>query len=384
VRLLLVTRLLFWMHFVSAILVPFLRDWGGLDLALILFLNAWFMFWNFVLEVPTGAVADRFGRRVSLLLGFATGAIAVLVYVSTPRLGVFLFAEVMLAVSYTLISGADEALLYDSLVASGRTERAKRDIARLESAKLGGIVLGALGGAAMTAWLPLQGIMALQAIPMGLAAVAGLLLVEPPTSEASGARPSFARVLREGLGLVLASPALRRIALDLVSVGALCFLVIWLYQPLLEAAGIPIGGFGVVHVALSLGQIAVLQGADRLEDALGSRSRLLFGMALAAALGWIGLGLFDSPWLVVAGVVVVASFGLARGPLLQASLHRHIPSARRATAISGVSMLRTLAIVVANSAAGLGAQAALGPTALAIGAAVLLLAFAARTPEQDL
>ena len=46
-------------------------------------------------------------------------------------------------------------------------------------------------------------------------------------------------LLREGLGLVLASRALRRIALDLVSVGALSFLVIWLYQPLLERAGIP-------------------------------------------------------------------------------------------------------------------------------------------------
>ena len=43
VPLLLVSRLLFWTHFVSAILVPFFRDWGGLDLAQILFLNAWFM-----------------------------------------------------------------------------------------------------------------------------------------------------------------------------------------------------------------------------------------------------------------------------------------------------------------------------------------------------
>ena len=173
-------------------------------------------------------------------------------------------------------------------------------------------------------------------------------------------------------------------SLPLVSVGALSFLVLWLYQPLLEAAGIPIRGFGLVHVALSLGQIAVLQGADRLEDALGSRSRLLFGLALATGLGWIGLGFFDSPWLVVPGVVTVASFGLARGPLLQASMHRHIPSERRATAISGVSMLRTLAIMLANGAAGLGARTALGPTAIVIGGAVMLLAFAARTPEEYL
>jgi MFS family permease len=384
VPLLLASRLLFWTHFVSAILVPFFRDWGGLDLAQILFLNAWFMFWNFVLEVPTGAVADRFGRRASLLLGLATGAVATLVYVSAPRLGVFLFAEVLMALAYTLISGADEALLYDSLVASGRAERATQEIARLESAKLAGIVLGALGGAAMTAWLPLRGILALQAVPMGLAALTALALVEPPSSETAHARPGFLRVLREGLGLVLASRALRRIALDLVSVGALSFLVIWLYQPLLERAGIPIGGFGPVHVALSLGQIAVLQSAGRLEDAFGSRSRLLFALALATAAGWIGLGVFDSPWVVVPGVVAVASFGLARGPLLSASLHRHIPSERRATALSGVSMLRTLAIMVANGAAGLGARTALGPTALVIGMAVLLLAFLARTPEEHL
>lgn len=382
--LLLVSRLLFWTHFVSAILVPFFRDWGGLDLAQILFLNAWFMFWNFVLEVPTGAVADRFGRRASLLLGLATGSVATLIYVSAPRLEVFLVAEVAMALAFTLISGADEALLYDSLVACDRTERATREIARLESAKLAGIVLGALGGAAMTAALPLRGILALQAVPMALAAVTALFLVEPPSSETADARPSFTRVLREGLVLVLASPALRRLSLDLVSVGALSFLVIWLYQPLIEAAGIPIGGFGPVHVALSLGQIAVLQGADRLEDTLGSRSRLLFGLALATALAWIGLGVFDSPWLVVPGVVAVASFGLARGPLLSASLHRHIPSERRATALSGVSMLRTLAIVLANGAAGLGARAALGPTAFAIGVAVLAVAFLARTPEEHL
>jgi hypothetical protein len=72
-----VVRLLFWTHFVSAIRVPFFRDWGGLDLGQILLLNAWFMFWNCVLEVPTGAVADRFGRRASLLLGLAVGALSI-------------------------------------------------------------------------------------------------------------------------------------------------------------------------------------------------------------------------------------------------------------------------------------------------------------------
>jgi MFS family permease len=382
VPLLYAARVLFWMHFFAAILVPFFRDWGGLELGEILLLNAWFMFWNSVLEVPTGAVADRFGRRASLLLGLATGALGTGLYVSAPALPVFLVAEVVMAAAYALISGADEALLYDSLLAAGRAGEAKRAIARLESAKLLGIVLGALGGAALTGWLPLRGIFALQAVPMTLAVLVALALVEPPGGAAPGARPSLLRVAREGLGLVLGHPALRRIAADLVAVGALSFLVIWLYQPLLEAAGIPLAAFGPVHVALTLGQIVVLQTADRLGDLLGSRARVLLACALAAGLAWLALGVVRAPWAVTACVVAAASFGLARGPLLGASLHRHLPSERRATAVSGVSMLRTLGVVVANGAAGLAAEHSLHATALGIGALLVVLGLLAHARRE--
>ena len=36
----------------------FYTDWGGLKLSEVLFLNSWFMLWNYLLEVPTGTVAD--------------------------------------------------------------------------------------------------------------------------------------------------------------------------------------------------------------------------------------------------------------------------------------------------------------------------------------
>ena len=65
-RRLLVVRMLYWTHFVAAVLVPFLTDWGGLTLLQVFTLNAWFMFWNLVFEVPTGAIADRFGRKWSI------------------------------------------------------------------------------------------------------------------------------------------------------------------------------------------------------------------------------------------------------------------------------------------------------------------------------
>ena len=51
-------RLLFYMQFFSAVLVPFFTDWGGISLAQVLYLNAWFFLCNFLFEVPTGSVAD--------------------------------------------------------------------------------------------------------------------------------------------------------------------------------------------------------------------------------------------------------------------------------------------------------------------------------------
>lgn len=56
-------RALMHMHFFAGVLVPFFTDWGGLSLNQMFLLQAWFFLWIFLLEVPTGALADKYGRR---------------------------------------------------------------------------------------------------------------------------------------------------------------------------------------------------------------------------------------------------------------------------------------------------------------------------------
>ena len=71
-------RVLFCAHFFGAVLVPFFTKWGGLELSQVFYLNAWFMLCSFALEVPTGVIADFFGRKVSLALGGLVAAGGVL------------------------------------------------------------------------------------------------------------------------------------------------------------------------------------------------------------------------------------------------------------------------------------------------------------------
>ncbi|MBD3279081.1 MAG: hypothetical protein GF390_00010 [Candidatus Pacebacteria bacterium] len=81
------------LSFFAAVTVPFFMDWGGLAFWQISLTQSWFSFWLFVLEIPTGAVADYLGRKHSIALGALVVAVAALIYGSIPNFYVFLMAE---------------------------------------------------------------------------------------------------------------------------------------------------------------------------------------------------------------------------------------------------------------------------------------------------
>jgi len=340
-------RFFLWMHLFAAVIVPFFRDWGGLGFAAIFLVQAWFMVWSFVLEVPTGAVADRWGRRVSVACGAFVGAAGALLYASVPALPVFLAAEVLFALSMTLVSGADEALAYDSLVALGHEGEATRAMSRLEAWKLGGMLAGALAGAAIAAWKGPRAPMLLQPVPSLLAGILALRLVEPPREAAGRAAPGYLAVFREGVRHLAGSPVLRALALDVSANGALVWLVVWLYQAQLGRAGLPLWSFGIVHAALTLGQIALLARVSTAAALVGGLRRLVRLAAVVPPLCLLGLAATANPVASVALSVVAAVLGFARLPLFSGVLNRHIPSEQRATVLSAVSAIRTLGVAIA-------------------------------------
>ena len=77
--------------------------------------NMVFMTTMFLLEVPTGAVADIFGRRFSYLLSNLVIAAGFLFYGFSGTLVGFMLAEAILALGATLTSGALDAWFVDSL-----------------------------------------------------------------------------------------------------------------------------------------------------------------------------------------------------------------------------------------------------------------------------
>lgn len=364
-------RLFFWMHFFSAVLVPFFREWGGISYSRIFFLNSWFMVWNFLLEVPTGTVADFFGRRISLAIGPLVAALGAVVYSSTPNFAVFLAAEVLFATAYTLMSGADEALAYDSLKALGREESAKRVLANLESWKLAGIVTGALLGSLIAAGWGVRAPMLFQALPSALCFPLALALFEIPSATPHPNRASYGELLRGGLRYFHGHQELRGLCFDMVSVGALTWMVIWLYQPALERSGIDRAWYGTMHATLTVVQIVVLSRVETIESWLGSVERYLQFSAVLPAVCFVVAAVSTNPVVTIVALLLVAAFGLSRGPVIGARMNAHIPSEQRATVLSVVSMIRTITIAASNLVVGALADRSIAVALGVVGVALL-------------
>jgi MFS family permease len=376
-------RFLCFMHLMSAVIIPFFREWGRLSFVQIFALQTWFMVVCFLMEVPTGAVADRFGRKVSVACGGFLLAAASLLYGAFPHLGVFVAAEALFAIAIALVSGADEALAYDSLLALGREAQASRVMARLEAAKLAGILAGALVGAVVASRFGVRWPMLLQAVPLGLSGLVALTLTEPPRGKKEAAEGGgYLRLLSGGLHHFRSAPELRALALDQVACGTVAWLVIWLYQLQLARVGVPLAAYGVVHAAMGLAQIALLTRIALVERAVGGKARLTQITALVPALAMLGLAATTGVPASIALIVAAAAAGLGRPPLFSGPINRLIPSERRATVLSAVSASRTLAVAMVYPAVGAILDRSLVAALVFLGVLGLATAAFARAPAR--
>jgi MFS family permease len=373
----------FYMHFIAAVLVPFFTEWGGISFSRVLFLNSWYMFCVFVFEIPTGTIADFFGRKISIFLGSVVCILAVIVYVSYPNFYVFLTGETIWALAFTLKSGANEALIYDSLKMIGQEERSQQVYSRMESFKMIGILTGALLGGVLAKYGGLRMPVIAMIVPFALSAACTATLKEPPAGE-KVTKASYVQILKGGIEFFARHRILKVLTLDMVVIGSFSFLIIWAYQMLLQQAGIAIVYFGMVHAMMCLAQIAVLQSYSQIEKYLGRKRRLLVATALIAGIGFVALGLSSSRWVLLSLIVVTAGFGLSRTPLYISYMNKFIPSDMRATVLSVTSMARNIGIGLANLVAAAMAGWSMKYMMILNGAIIICFALATRVKEEHL
>jgi len=106
------------LNFTQAIWVTYLA-YKGLTLVEIGLCESAFHMASLVFEIPTGVIADRFGRKLCRLLALFSRLIYLGLLLFVDNFGLALFSFLFAALSYNLESGADSAFVYDSMVENG-------------------------------------------------------------------------------------------------------------------------------------------------------------------------------------------------------------------------------------------------------------------------
>ncbi|HYR96681.1 MAG TPA: MFS transporter [Candidatus Binatus sp.] len=366
--------------FFSPVFYVYYQERVGLELATVLWVQSYYLTVRALLDLPLGALADRYSRPACLaafalchMAGSATLLLA-------PTFAGVLAAETLFAVGGAFRSGADSAFLFDALQAADRLDlypqaesraQAVISIATGTTAVIGGFL------AALDLRLPYV------ATFLAAAASGTFVLAFGEPSHAHGSRATSVTVLvREAVRHAVGSSAVRWV----MALGAFAVVsshvYFYLQQPYLRGIGVPLALFGVVFAGTKVVTAVIASGAHRIDAALGPRAATAV-MAAAPAVGLGAMSLVSVP----AGAALILTRGVLDGlwqPLMNVYMNRLVESRLRATMLSAQSLVARLALAGAIALLGVGTARAGLPATLAsaaLAAAAAGLALVATGPR---
>jgi MFS family permease len=342
----------------------FLLD-AGLSIAEAFVANAFFTAGQVVFEVPTGVIADTWGRRASYLLGAGTLLASTLLYLlmwdlQAPLWG-WAIASILIGLGFTFFTGAVDAWLVDALAAHGFTGDLDAVFARGQVVTGVAMLTGSVAGGFIA-----------QATNLGVPYLvrSGLLLVTLATaallmrdegfipSRGKGATAEMRRLVRASVDHGWRVPPLRWVMLAQPFTAGVGLYAFYAMQPyLLELYGDP-DAFGIAGIAA-----AVLAGAQivgglsvgLVRRVFRSRTTVLLTGVTVGAGALAAVGVTSSFGVAVAALIVWGLVVSAVAPVRQAYVNGLVPSAERATVLSFDALL--------GSAGGMVTQPTLGRVA---------------------
>jgi MFS transporter, DHA3 family, tetracycline resistance protein len=358
----------------------------------------------FVLQIPTGALADVFSRRASVVLGVALTGAGFLLEGLFPHFGPILAAQALWGAGYTFISGAEEAWITDEV----GVERANRAFLRASQVGMIAGLVGVVGSVALASVrlnLPLE---VAGGLGLALAVVVAIVMPETPrrrveSAESTGqiveqdirARLDQVRAtLRTGWRVLRIRPTLLLIlGIELFvgmssegfdRLGDAHFLKDTGLPPLGPFQ--PVVWFGVFSVSILLLGLLATELARRRVDVNSHRavSRTLFALTAALVAGMLVFGLASSFALAVAAYLAVNVIRRVAGPLYTAWINQSAEPGVRATLLSLEGQADALGQIAGGPLVGAIGSAISLPAALVVAALALTpsLGFFARIVRQ--
>ncbi len=337
---------LFWVNFFGTIsfLQPVLTLFyvkNGLSEADILVI---LMCWSgavLIGEIPTGVFADRFGARKSFITGALLKLVSIGVLLLADSLLMFMLFSLLNGLSVTFFSGADEALIYESLKRDNKHHKMDEAMGHIQSAGFISMIIAVLIGSFIARDLLIAQFKFLILLSMISYVIEFLLLflIREPSDNHRISDTSLRKIV-DGIKVIKKAPQLLLMFLNLTLVFIPTVAVFQKFdQPLMVDAGLPVYLLGSVYAIGALLAFFSSRSIGALHKKF-SYTFLMYGSGFLSAIGLITAALFQTQlWIVLFVVLFLRWIGAIRYPIYSQLSNNIIPSHVRATTISLLSIL---------------------------------------------
>jgi len=252
-------------------------------------------------EIPTGAIADYFGKKISIISGLLSQSIACFIFFAGSNFWYFLIAYFFWAVGSTLMSGVDVALLFDILHTNKKTELFKKisatsRILALISTSIGAVIGGIIASYSLAATYFITG------VAMFLCVVVVLSIKHKEINNKK--EKKYFKIISDTFKIIKKN----KVLLFLFIYSGIFITVIKLIRPssqlYFELSGLPIGFFGVAMAYLFLIRAVAARKIDLFEKIFKNKIYWVMSLIMVSSLLIISFFAFKLGFLIL-GLVFI-------------------------------------------------------------------------------
>ena len=335
-----------------------------------------------ICEVPTGIIADRIGRKLSIQIALALQLAGELIFLFGTGYPHFILSCVAGGIGFSFLSGSFDAMMYDSLKGVGAEGEMQKVAGFNESLSLLAMVIGTFTGGVITASLEFGTIrlaIIMTSAFVGMSLVSSAFLKEPVAVSEAPKKSSLA-LLQDSLGLLRKDKKLVKIVLLALFSTPFINYLMNLYSPHFQQIGVSGSWFGPALAIASLLGFFASKYAYLLEKLLGVKWAVLTA-TVTPGVFYILLFGFAAPGAAVPLVIVGFATMQMQKPIFLDYMNRKIRTEIRATVLSLISALAGAYVALMGLAIGALADVSIRRAFLFMGLIVTLCALFMRIGE---